>query len=483
MPPISVPTSSALPGSQRVAATNPGVTRILSKLSRSSLLSLALDWLDERNQELSAPYIANEEEEEDAGDLYPPAHSLDELREEYTALLERKGTKRDLVDRIVEGDWRSGLSLYQLSMADLQYLYDHPHSQKWSALKVVQLHDTSIPNVTDESQLPVIPRFHPPTFLQNLQRSILPDIKAHYNLDRPPGMELLLLRIFMLDSPYNTSLSLSSPTALDSAKTIYIAFPDASPHIFVSLTTALPTSADATAPPNAATTADAKSLRKIVLDCIPKAFSKPRARYGLMPTNLSARSLSAMTSMRGGQRTNAAGGVWGVYAEEGKGEVRKDTPLNLAKEILRKDEEAEEEKENAPVTDVTDKTRQLTLGLGMKRKKEDDGAPEAKLRRIIALRRFGQSGRHDDGKGIERFDVRIEDPFPHVEGDRNSDENWTPDVRVTFHGGHVFAGVRKLVERGVMDGAKMPGWMTGEEGVSIGVVQKGKIIGFKGSGL
>ena len=482
MPPLSVPTSSALPGSQRVAATNPGVNRILSKLSRSSLLSLALDWLDERNQSLSSPYLAQGEDDEDAGDLYPPAHSLDELREEYTSLLQRKGTKRDLVDRIVEGDWRNGLSLYQLSMADLQYLYDHPLSQKWSALKVIQLHDESIPNSTDERELPVVPRFHPPTFLQNLQRSILPDIKAHYNLDRPPGMELLLLRIFMLDSPYNTSLSLDSPTALDAAKTIYVAFPDASLHIFVSLTTALPTTADAGG--NAAPSADAKSLRKIVLDCIPKAFSRPRARYGLQPTNLSARSLSAMSSMRGGTRTNAAGGVWGIYAEDSKSDVKKDGPLNLAKEVLRKDEEAEQEKENEqPVTDVTEKTRQMTLGLGMKRKKEDDAAPEAKLRRIMASRRFGQSGKHEDGKGIERFDVRIEDPFPHIEGDRNSDENWAPEVRVTFHGGHVFAGIRKLVERGVVDGKAMPGWMTGEEGVSIGVVQKGKIVGFKGSGL
>ena len=191
-----------------------------------------------------------------------------------------------------------------------------------------------------------------------------------------------------------------------------------------------------------------------------------------------------MSSMRGGTRTNAAGGVWGVYAEDSKSDIKKDGPLNIAKEVLRKDEQAEEEKENEhPLTDVTSKTAQLTLGLGMKRKKEDDSAPEAKLRRILASRRFGQSGKHDDGKGIERFDVRIEDAFPHVEGDRNSDETWVPEVRVTFHGGHVFAGLRKLVERGVIEGKGMPGWMTGEEGVSIGVVQKGKIVGFKGSGI
>ncbi len=480
MPPISVPTTSALAASQRVASTNPGVIRILSKLSRPSLLSLALDWLDERNQALSAPYLANENYEEDIGDLYPPAHTLDELQEEYTGLLTRKGTKRDLVDRILEGDWRNGVTLYMLAMADLQYLYDHPLSQKWSALKVVQLRDENIPNGTDANVLPVIPRFHPPTFLQNLQRSILPDIKAHYNLDRPPGLQLLLLRILMLDSPYNTSISLNSPTALDSAKTIYIAFPDASPHIFVSLTSQLPTSADAKNPTQTSeSAANARSLRKIVLDCIPKAFSRPRARFGLKPTNLSARSLEAMTAVRGGGRGNAAGGAWGVYAEGGKGEARMDGPLNTGKIVVARDEEAE--KENKMGSEVEGKM--ANLAVGMKRKTEDVGAPEVKLRKDVAGGRFGNSGKHEDGKGIERFDVRIEDSFPTVEGDRNSDKNWTPDVRVTFHGSHVFAGLRKLVERGVVDGVKMPGWMTGEEGVSIGVIQKGKLLGFKGTGV
>jgi central kinetochore subunit Mis15/CHL4 len=475
MPPLSVPTGSALPPAQRVASTNPGVFRILSKLSRSSLLSLVLDWLDDRNQAVSAPYLAGEDDEEDASELYPPSHSLDELREYYNDLQSRKGTKRDLVDRIVEGDWRNGLSLYQLAMADMQYLYDHPLSQKWTALKVIQLHDSDSPS-SKSAALSLIPRFHPPTFLQNLQRSILPDIKAHYNLDRSPTQPLLLLRIFMIDSPYNTSLSLASPNVLDAAKTIYIAFPDASPHIYVSLTTALPSATTSTAPPtNAATSADVKSLRKIVLDCIPKAFSRPRARYALQPTNLSARSLAAMVAMRGGGRTNAAGGAWGVYAEAGKKDARLDTPLNTALPLVPKDDG---DKENQ----VQGQARGKAAGLGMKRKREDAAAPEAGHRRVLAKSRFGDAGRVEDGKDIERLDVRIEDPFPAIEGE-GAQEDWRPDIRVTFHGSHVFAGIRRLVERGIIDGRRMPGWMTGEEGVSVGVVKEGRIIGFKGSGI
>jgi central kinetochore subunit Mis15/CHL4 len=43
--------------------------------------------------------------------------------------------------------------------------------------------------------------------------------------------------------------------------------------------------------------------------------------------------------------------------------------------------------------------------------------------------------------------------------------------------------VRELVERGIIDGERMPGWMTGEEGISVGVVKDGRIQGFKGSGI
>ena len=151
----------------------------------------------------------------------------------------------------------------------------------------------------------------------------------------------------------------------------------------------------------------------------------------------------------------------------------------------------------------------------MKRKREEDHNI-VKRRRLVAQGRFGNTAKPGDGKGIERFDIRIEDPFPDAaeEEEQDLDENtrergtkrkgrrssiaieldkiddddvqadgWRPDVRVTFHGQHVFAGIRELVEAGIVDGEKMPGWMTGEEGVSLGVVRDGRMRNSKGSGM
>ncbi|KAK0099410.1 hypothetical protein ONS96_008437 [Cadophora gregata f. sp. sojae] len=480
---ISIPTSSALRHAQIIPAAHPAVFKSLHRLSRPSLLSLVLDWLDERNQENTGPYLLSQDDEDDAQDTYPPVSSLHALREIYTDLQANKGSKRDVVDRIIEGDWRGGISLYQLAMADMQYLYDHPASQKWTALKIVPL------TPSEDKKPTSIPRFHPATFLQNLQREVLPDVKAHYNLDRHSTLPLTILRIFILESPYNTTLALQGrQKAFDSSKTFYVAFPDCSPYVYVSL-------AAATIPGAAA---DNKSLRKLMLEGIPKAFSKPRERYKLESTSLSARNLDALIEQRGGGRTNAAGGGWSVYVSDAKAT---NNPLNI--------------QQPTPESSVPEEEPDEPSTLGMKRKRISD-ASVVKRRKLIATSRFGNTGLPNDGKGIERLDIQIQDIFPsstpvgeediwnpdpsptsnqQKRGRRSTinfeqageeevqAEGWRPDIRITFQGSHVFAGIRKLVEEGVVDGEKMPGWMTGEEGVSIGVVKDGRIRGFKGSGM
>ncbi|OIW27582.1 CHL4-domain-containing protein [Coniochaeta ligniaria NRRL 30616] len=528
MAPISIPTSSRLPSSLRLEATNPIVSKTLSRLSRPSLISIVLDWLDENNQALSAPYLVDTDEEDYPEDgLYPPASSVGELREIYSDLQARKGSKREVVDRIIEGDWRDGLSLYQLAMVDLQYLYDHPTSQKWSAYRIVPLRTPSSsteaeahPKVNKESL--TVPRFHPSTFLQQLQAQVLPDVKAHYNFDRHKSLPILILRIFILDSPYNTDLAATRhggdriSANSDSSRTVYIAFPDASPHIFISKSQTV----------GPAASGESKSLRSLIVEGIPKALSRPRERYTLKSTSLSTRNLTELIHRRGSGRTNAAGGGWSVYADPKK----KVSPLNT---VLP----------TPPASEGDDGVGTGAKEVEFSRKRAVSPATEreeraAKRAKRVAQARFGDTAKVDDGKGVERVDIVIEDPFrmetrretapdhgnltfprssdgEGSDGERDRpresragrrsnvqeilnqerDEDdidqevevpegrWRPNVRLTFHGTHVFAGIRQLVEQGVIDGERMPGWMTGEEGVTIGAVRHGRIRGHKGSGI
>ncbi|ROW03811.1 hypothetical protein VMCG_05428 [Cytospora schulzeri] len=528
---ISIPTTARLPPTLRLDPSNTTVTKILNRLARNALLTLALDWLDDNNAPICAPYLRDpEDEDEDPADLYPPLSSLAELRELYADMQTRKGSKREVIDRILEGDWRRGLTLYQLSMADLQYLYDHPASQKWSAYRVVPLKTPSTrqaeedegPLRTDLESL-AVPRFHPSTFLQNLQAQVLPDVKAHYNFDRPKDMALLLLRVFILDSPYNTNLATSSAAgrdktaaaSFDASRTIYIAFPDGSPHVYISKSQTI----------GAATAGETKSLRALVVEGIPKALSRPRQRYALKPTNLTTRNMQELLHRRGSGRTNTAGGGWSIYADDKK----KESPLDP---VLP----------TPPLSEVEESGSGKRTGGERASSRKRAPSPEterderrAKRARLIAQARFGNSARVDDGKGVERVDIVIDDEFPRdvdpadngadtekdlgddspqtrprvgasrrgtmemafdrareqedadgrAEDDPDDGEEgtWRPSVKLTFHGSHVFAGIRQLVEAGVIDGERMPGWLTGEEGVTIGAVRNGRIRGHKGSGI
>jgi len=78
--------------------------------------------------------------------------------------------------------------------------------------------------------------------------------------------------------------------------------------------------------------------------------------------------------------------------------------------------------------------------------------------------------------------VRITDSYlsnpparEHEDEEEEINDSWQPSIRLSFQGSHVFAGIRQLVEKGIIDGEKMPGWMTGEVGVSIGVVKNGRM--------
>lgn len=522
---VSVPTTARLPSTLRLDPANPTVLKVLSRLSRPSLLTLVLDWLDDVNAPICAPYLRSQEggddnndDDVDPSDLYPPLSSLPALRDLYADMQTRKGSKRELLDRVLEGDWRHGLTLYQLSMADLQYLYDHPTSQKWSAYRVVPL-KTPTPRQAAEDDHPlrpdaeslVVPRFHPSTFLASLQAQVLPDVKAHYNFDRPRDMPLLLLRIFVMDSPYNTGLATTTTTAFEASRTIYVAFPDGSPYVYLSR--------PQTVGPAAA--GEARSLRALVAEGIPKALSRPRERFGLLPTSMTTRNLQALLHVRGSGRHNTAGGGWGVYADEKK----KDSPLDTT---LPSPPLSEADEGGRPGGERERKS--LTKRLASPDALRDER--RVKRARLVAQARFGDSAKVNDGKGVERVDIVIDDPFPEGsdapaedvedsgndapaarprggagrrntmdeafsrareqddgggensdDGDEGGERTWRPSVKLTFHGSHVFAGIRQLVEAGIISGEEMPGWLTGEEGVTIGAVRHGRIRGHKGSGI
>lgn len=455
---IAIPTVRPLPNNLRLSSTNSLVVKTLSKLSRPALLSLAASWCSRDLQHSCAPYILGEDEDEPSDAAYDAATSLAQVDGLYSEELPaRKGTKREIVDRILAGDWRHGISLYQLAMAETQYILEQPSSNRWTAFKL-QRHDQE-----SETNLPC---FHPQSFLRNLQQEIAPLAKAHYTLSTPPSFPGTVLRIYLHDTPYNTQPALRSSAKHGGSinKSIFVLFPTGTPFIYVSLSSGGANVIDA----------DSKSLQKFVVEAIPKALSSPGSRYKLASTALTTRSLTALLAHRGAERTNSASGGWSIYADEKKDESALDyTKLEDGKLAL-----PEEEEEDFSLNEKENFRKNLKRSLPFSHTDPTSllSSPKVKRLKIVAAGRFGTYGRSDDGKNFNRVDVRMTDSFSRKPGAEEEDrDDFTLNIRLSFQGSHVFAGIRKLVESGIIDGEAMAGWMTGEAGVSVGTVKDGRI--------
>jgi central kinetochore subunit Mis15/CHL4 len=491
----TAPDYKNIPHSHRLPVSHREVQRTFTKLSRQSLVSLAQQWLSKKNRDFCKPHLLSDADDEDDEELYEPAQSYEELQETYRELAARKGGRREVLDRILEGDWRTGISMYQLATAEIQYLLDHPNALRWTAKRLTKIAnvrsavtDMEVTNDSDH-----LPRFQAQTFMSNLTRELTPLMKAHYLITRIKTSPMTILRVYIHDSPYSTEASLAVDTnSTDSAKAVFFVWPNGSPFVYSSLATLT----------GQVVGDDGRHLRDIVQQAIPKAFSRPSARYQLTSTNFTTKSLDALLTYRGPGKSNAATGGWSIFQDHSFSQN--------ALDFITTQRGDGNDKHGVDKLTTNGSTKS---GPGRpKRVAEGIETPEAKRRKAVAAGRFGTSAKPDDGQGLERFEIRIDDPFPSIPGINNAqqdsdnpnaeaqtsnrtrkgrpsildrtaedlediqnEEGWVPNVRVTFQGTHVFAGIRQLVEEGIVDGENMPGWMTGEAGVTIGAVREGRI--------
>ncbi|KAF2745600.1 CHL4-domain-containing protein [Sporormia fimetaria CBS 119925] len=477
----------AIPHSHRLPVDHRDVVRIFSKLSRASLLALTQQWLAKKNRVFCRPYLRKDAEVTDSydpDDYYLPATTHEELQETYRQLSTRKGGRREVLNRVLLGDWRTGISMYQLGTAEIQHLLDHPTALRWTAQRIVRS-STPTPGadeVTNETDH--LPRFQMQTFLSNLSADITPVMRAHYLLTRVQKLPLTILRVYMHDSPYTSELSLannetrSTGTQKNSARAVLFIFPNGSPFVFVSLATNTGQLVDA----------DGRRLRDHVLQAIPRALSRRNVRYALVNTSFSTKNLNALLAYRGPGKTTAAPGGYSIFSDHSLSQNALDIVATGRSSFTAQEENTKEkEKDGTGEKDLQEATQpaKRTRGRPPARRKPDAEVSndESNKRRRIAQGRFGVSGDADDGVGIEAFRVGIRDAFPGLSNgsvsvpalvDSETGSEWRPDVRVGFRGKHVFAGIRELVERGVVDGVSMPGWMTGEvEGVGEGEGEDG----------
>ncbi|KAK5366421.1 chromosome loss-related protein [Exophiala xenobiotica] len=429
----------------------PALAKALNRLSRDSLVDLATKWLSDGRT--STPYLVNnrrlfEADEEDY--LYTPAQSIEELRTIYEKLRKdvNLGSKRDIVDRIVDGDWRRGLSLHQHATLDFAYLEQNDTALRWTALRLVSPGSPEnslsedcdsqppkkkrrISHGKDETRYPQISA---QSFVSALKAEISPLVKAHYHLHKmtsPHNLHILRLHI-LPNSTFGgrrSNIPRRAKHATDAGRVMYIALPDSCPYVYVSLSGASGSSERGKGTRDSKGRVMAKvdmaAMKKTVMEAIPKALSRPQQRWALDSTKLNARSLRSILELRGNQKPGSGGGAYSKFA--GKDGVI---------QINQIDVPAAQE--------------------------------EGRQRQSAVQRRFGSmEGQHH--AALDRVHVKFNKA---IQGDERiiteASGPETSDVAMTFTGTDVFRGVKQLAELGpnYVDLDKLPAWMTGELGLS-----------------
>ncbi|RMD41808.1 hypothetical protein DV735_g3310, partial [Chaetothyriales sp. CBS 134920] len=470
----------------------PTLAKSLSRLGVPSLIKLCLQWLSMHDH--CTPYLQcnrslNESEEEDY--LFPPAESVDELRKIYQGLRNSGADKSHIIDRIIDGDWRRGLSLQQLAMVDFAVLEQSDTALRWSALRLAALENAELlpkgieerapkrrkvkGNTTTSSSrsrsAPKYPSIQPSTFVAALRSHISPLVKAHYHLHRLPApYNLSIVRIYISSrsafAPTAGNIPRSARQASDASRVIYIALPESCPYVYISLSasgSATAAAADKAKKTGARSLAgmDLASMKRCILESIPKALSRPHERWALEPTKLTAKSLHAICALRGSGRPGTAGGAYSKFSTDTHGALGQvaggpKPPAARADGGEADVEEAEGDTENVE-------------GAGSGNKANNPAA--------AVTVRFGDMAdnpqlQHRQHASLDRFHVRINDLLRPPDDARVSTE--AAPIGLSFAGGDVFLGLRQLASLGdgkYIDLDRLPSWMTGEMGVSVMTVQ------------
>ena len=233
---------------------------------------------------------------------------------------------------------------------------------------------------------------------------------------------MLIIRLLVADHGIKDDL-------LSSRHTFFLGIPSSAPYIFHTPAT--------------------DQLQEIIRQTLSQVFSSPRYPIIVTPRKpaITAKTLESMMMLCGASRESAALGAWRIYA---KGWVDGSplAPERISEEML--------------------------LATDERGKRED-----------LARARFGMKPRTKNALVVEdekeEDDIitpaleRVEWQITHDYQD-DSQTPFTPTFSMRLEGTNVFHGVYEGIVEGWIDGTRMPGWLTGEEGLSEGKIQDGRII-------
>jgi central kinetochore subunit Mis15/CHL4 len=142
-------------------------------------------------------------------------------------------------------------------------------------------------------------------------------------------------------------------------------------------------------------------------------------------------------SLKGVSRHSASLGPWKVYADN--------------------------DVDNSPL-DMTTKKRSLH---DHQQEAKNEESESEKRRRIANIRFTGKNENYSSRASHTIFEVGIKHSIS------NEPDSGNASVTVRFEGADISSGIYKLALEGVVEPQRMPRWLTGEYGVTSGIVEDG----------
>lgn len=438
---------NVLPNTYVPALSKKTLATVLNRLPKSSIIALIQLW----------PQLKNTQPNLDKENSHTSQVEYNRLvRDDAKEMRANpsKWKKARVIDKILFEYWSSGLNLLQLAQIDCQLIVDNPNSYFWILSCVKDGWDNEVPL-----------SLNPSAFLHRLAQELTKFFMSYIYVCTHPTFPLIIIRIQVFDLlPGGQKRTKLDRPHITSHKPYFLAIPMNSPHIIHS-------------PGN-------DLVSEVVLQVVEASLAQsPRNLLHLEKpkTQKAVRSLPSMHILKGSSRFGNSMGAWAPYAD-GTADI---SPLagsgshSTLQEILKGSESADSPEEKlrklANIRFKGTSSGQLTSV-----RLYDDIKP---MKRNTKKRTFNEDEDNErDMKNefssiapIRYAQFEIQEPI-------TPESEHTSRIVIKLVGTDVFAGLHELAvkttaaEKAVVS-PEIPGWLTGEEGMSCGVVKNGIFLG------
>lgn len=463
MPRIATKTKNkknVLPNTYIPVLTKKVQTNVLTHLPKSSLVELIHLWpkLVNTQPQKSSKSISQKEFNNHVG------RCAQDMK-----INQGKWPKRRVIDRILFEFWPQGLNLLQLSQIDSQLIVDRPSAYSWILSTVRDSANKEVPILLD-----------PQKFLSNLSQDLSALFMTYIYVCKHPKLPLILIRVQVFDLQPMSQPGFSNRPHISSHKPLFLAIPLNSPHVIHS--------------------PGSDMVYNIVIQAVERSLPQNASNLLRLVTKEDQkpiRSLESMHILKGCSRFGNSLGVWAPYADG----IVDMLPLNSVDKhaVFKSGEESDPEDDTDPQLKNLIKLANLRFkgsatGKVLSEKLFDDNRPSNRKKRKINPSNDNDDYKDDENSTKNEFSsiapiqyaefVLKDRPTSDDSVDQEEDEEDYAGIKIKLTGLDVFAGLHELSvlttnkEEAVVDLAKIPGWLTGEEGQSCGVVKDGNFIPF-----